>query len=168
MPRSILSPPCADARRGLVPSGTRRAVPCPRRVPGSPPRAVTAPLSLRVVPASLRTPVTVCPPAPRLPSPRPPAHPPLCAVAAPSPSYRMGCRPLCRRFPLSSYSDGLAPRLLLPTSLPLSSCRMGWRPRSRGACGQMLSPVRSGAPPIATRQRGGLVGEYARPLSGSS
>ena len=32
---------------------------------------------------------------------------------------------------------------------------MGWRPRSRGACGQMLSPVRSGTPPTATRQRGG-------------
>ena len=37
----------------------------------------------------------------------------------------------------------------------LSSCRMGLRSRSRGACGQMLSPVRSGTPPTATRQRGG-------------
>ena len=37
-----------------------------------------------------------------------------------------------------------------PLSLlsPLSSCRMGWRPRSRGACGQTVSPVRSGAPPL--------------------
>ena len=45
-------------------------------------------------------------------------------------------------------------RLLL-ASHPLSSCRMGRRPRSRGACGQMLSPVRSGAPPTGARQRGG-------------
>ena len=29
-----------------------------------------------------------------------------------------------------------------------SSCRMGWRPRRRGACGQMVSPVRSGTPPL--------------------
>ena len=29
-----------------------------------------------------------------------------------------------------------------------SSCRMGWRPWSRGACGQMVSPVRSGTPPL--------------------
>ena len=30
----------------------------------------------------------------------------------------------------------------------LSSCRMGLRSRSRGACGQMFSPVRSGTPPL--------------------
>ncbi len=42
----------------------------------------------------------------------------------------------------ASASDSLCPRF------PLSSCRMGCRPRSRGACGQMLSPVRSGAPPL--------------------
>ena len=41
------------------------------------------------------------------------------------------------------------------SSRPLALCRMGRRPRSRGACGQMLSPVRSGAPPPAMRQRGG-------------
>ena len=75
--------------------------------------------------------------------------PPLCAVAAPSPSYRMGCRPLCRRYPLSSRRMGWRPasRSLLR--------RMGCRPRSRGACGQMVSPVRSGTPPTAARQRGG-------------
>ena len=49
--------------------------------------------------------------------------PPLCAVAAPSPSYRMGCRPLCRRRPLSLLpgwtgapppAAHVAPTLLLP------------------------------------------------------
>ena len=76
------SRPYADARRGLVPSGTRRAVSCPRRAPGSPLRAVTAPLSPRVARATLRTPVTVLPArsaAPFLPAP---AHLLPCGVAA--------------------------------------------------------------------------------------
>ncbi len=32
--------------------------------------------------------------------------------------------------------------------------RMGWHYRSRGACGQTVSPVRSGMTPTAARQRG--------------
>ncbi len=96
------SRPCADAWRGLVPSGTRRAVSCPRRAPGSPLRAVTAPLSPRVARAPLRTPVTVCPPAPRL---RPPIPLPL-----PTGWAR---RPPSSLFSLSSSSlllpDGVAP-----------------------------------------------------------
>ncbi len=83
---------------------------------------------------------------------------------APNPGYCLPARsaaPLSPPLPLSP--------LLLPAVCPalspppaalspppaLSSCRMGWRPRSRGACGQMLSPVRSGAPPTGARQRGG-------------
>ena len=66
-----------------------------------------------------------------------PGHPP--AHSAPTPPDPL----LAPFYPLS------------PPPSPLSSCRMGWRPRSRGACGQMLSPVRSGTPPTATRQRGG-------------
>ncbi len=41
-PQSPISSPCADAWRGLVPSGTRRAVVCPHFPPGSPLRVVTA------------------------------------------------------------------------------------------------------------------------------
>ena len=102
---------------------------------------------------------------PRLLSARPlrgsalPAYrsPTLCVVAPPPrPSCRMVCRPLCR-LPLSPAparltfcrmaSPPLSPTLCAPLSIPL--CRMGWRPWSRGACGQMLSPVRSGMHPPA-------------------
>ncbi len=129
-----LSPPCADARRGHEPSGTRRAVSCPHFPPGSTPRAVTAPLSHRVAHVSLRTPVTVCPPL------RGSALPPTArrlsvSSLPPRPSCRMGCRPLCR-LPLSpaparshllpygiaaSASDSLCPRF------PSPPCRMGYR-----------------------------------------
>ncbi|WP_303044590.1 hypothetical protein, partial [Paramuribaculum intestinale] len=72
-------------------------------------------------------------------------------------SCRMGCR-LCLRLSVPSLPPLLLPDGLLPlpptTSIasslcrrrPIPSCRMGCRPRSRGTCGQMLSPVRSGAP----------------------
>ncbi len=43
---------------------------------------------------------------------------------------------------------------------PLSFCRMGRRPRSRGACGQTESPVRSGTPP--PRRVSGAVGSAPR------
>ena len=99
-------------------------------------------LSPRVAHAPLRTPVSVCPHAPRLRPPRLTS----CRVALPP-----ALTPLSPRL-LTSCRVALPPAL---TPLPLSSCRMGWRPRSRGACGQMLSPVRSGASPTATCQRGG-------------
>ena len=156
-PRRSPSPlPCADARRGHEPSGTRRAAVCPHFPPGSTPRAVTAPLSPRVAHVSLRTPVTVCPPAPRLRSSRLPLADSLCRRSPPSPLLPDGLPSSVPPPPLpgsrpahllpygiaASASDSLCPRF------PLSFCRMGCRPRSRGACGQMLSPVRSGAPPL--------------------
>ena len=67
----------------------------------------------------------------------------------PPPPRRMCCRPpIPRRSP--------CPRRMVlshpPVPPAVSPVLAGWcwRPRSRGACGQMLSPVRSGAPP-ATR-----------------
>ena len=181
-------------------------------------------LSPRVAHVSLRTPVTVCPHAPRLRSPRPPPLllPAVCpALSPPTAALSSLLLPdgLASSEPRSVRADGipgsersaatatrqrggrsasrrpgggerrppfgraaerarsaaraspghppahsaptppdplLAPFYpLSPPPSPLSSCRMGWRPRSRGACGQMLSPVRSGTPPTATRQRGG-------------
>ena len=71
------------------------------------------------------------------------ASPPL----APNPGY---CRPARSAAPLSPPLLSLLspPPAALSPPPALSSCRMGWRPRSRGACGQMVSPVRSGAPPL--------------------
>ncbi len=40
-----------------------------------------------------------------------------------------------------------APALLASSVLRFPPCRMGWRSRSRGACGPTESPVRSGTPP---------------------
>ena len=122
------SRPCADARRGLVPSGTRRAVSCPRLAPGSPPRAVTA--RYRLASPSPRS-------EPRFPSARTLRG---SALPAPDPST------------LPTGWARCSPSSLSP---PLSFCRMGCRPRSRGACGQTESPVRSGTPPTGARQRGG-------------
>ncbi len=122
------SRPCADARRGLVPSGTRRAVSCPRLAPGSPPRAVTARYRL----AS---------PSPRC-EPRFPSARTLRGSALPAPDP-------------STLPTGWARCSPSSLSPPLSFCRMGCRPRSRGACGQTESPVRSGTPPTGARQRGG-------------
>ncbi len=80
-------------------------------------------------------------------------------------SCRMGCR-LCLRLSVPSLPPLLLPDGLLPlpptTSIasslcrrrPIPSCRMGCRPRSRGTCGQMLSPVRSGAPPTCHASAG--------------
>ncbi len=70
---------------------------------------------------------------------------------APNPGYCLPARsaaPLSPPPPLSSSLPcaPLYPRR--PPLSPLSFCRMGWRPRSRGACGQTVSPVRSGAPPL--------------------
>ncbi len=139
-PRRSPSPPCADARRGHEPSGTRRAAVCPHFPPGSTPRAVTAPLSPRVAHVSLRTPVTVCPPAPRLRSSRlpladslcrrSPLAPPagwaavLCAASRPGHLLPYGIAAsasdsLCPRFPLSSLPDGLPP--LSPTLCAVAS-----------------------------------------------
>ncbi len=127
-PQSPISSPCADAWRGLVPSGTRRAVVCPHFPPGSPLRVVTA--RYRLASPTSRS-------EPRLLSART-----LRGSALPAPplSSSLPCAPLYpRRPPLS----------------PLSFCRMGWRPRSRGACGQTVSPVRSGAPPLPRVSGGG-------------
>ncbi len=81
-----------------------------------------------------------CPHAPRLRSPRPPLSPPL---------------PLLLLSPPAGWVDALGAAERAGRCYPRfgaarrpSSCRMGWRPRSRGACGQMVSPVRSGAPPL--------------------
>ena len=146
-PRRSPSPPCADARRGHEPSGTRRAAVCPHFPPGSTPRAVTAPLSPRVAHVSLRTPVTVCPPAPRLRSSRlpladslcrrSPLAPPagwaavLCAASRPGHLLPYGIAAsasdsLCPRFPLSSLPDGLPP--LSPTLCAVASLSppAGW------------------------------------------
>ncbi len=112
MPPQPLSSPCADAWRGLVPSGTRRAVVCPHFPPGSPLRVVTARYRLASPTSRSEPRLLSCPHAPRLRSPRPPLSTGWCH------------RP------------------------SLSSCRMGLRSRSRGACGQMFSPVRSGTPPL--------------------
>ena len=102
--RTLRGSPCADARRGLVPSGTRRAVPCPRLYPGSTPRAVTAPLSPRVAPARSE---------PRLLSAR--THrgsaPPRLPLAD----------SLCRRRPPLLLPDGLPP-LPPTTSIASSLC----------------------------------------------
>ena len=110
-------------------------------------------LSLRVAHVSLRTPVTVCPPAPRLRSSRLPLADSLCRRSPPSPLLPdglpssvpppplPGSRPahllpygiaasasdsLCPRFPLSSLPDGLPP--LSPTLCALASLSplAGW------------------------------------------
>ncbi len=84
----------------------------------------------------------------------PPGLAALCRVPAVLRGLRLARSPLAiaSRRPRSSPLPARRP-LSFPS--PLSFCRMGWRPRSRGACGQMLSPVRSGAPPTGARQRGG-------------
>ena len=101
---------------------------CPHFPPGSPLRVVTA--RYRLASPTSRS-------EPRLLSART-----LRGSALPAPplSSSLPCAPLYpRRPPLS----------------PLSFCRMGWRPRSRGACGQTVSPVRSGAPPLPRVSGGG-------------
>ncbi len=108
------------------------------------PARSAAPPSPPLIPLCLSTGWTRCSPS---------------SLSPPLSFCRMGCRPLL----LSASCPPPIP-LPLPTGWarrplsfpsPLSFCRMGWRPRSRGACGQMLSPVRSGAPPTGARQRGG-------------
>ena len=165
-------------------------------------RLARSPLRYRLAsPRTLRTPVTVCPPAPRLRSSRLPLADSLCrrsplappagwsavlCAASPSPRLPPGSpsavwhRCLCLRLSVPSLPpllmpDGLPPLpptlcALAPSLLPagwaaasvsdslcrrpIPSCRMGCRPRSRGACGQMLSPVRSGAPPTCHASAG--------------
>ena len=116
-PRRSPSPlPCADARRGHEPSGTRRAAVCPHFPPGSTPRAVTAPLSPRVAHVSLRTPVTVCPPAPRLRSSRLPLADSLCRRSPPSPLLPDGLPSSVPPPPL----PGSRPAHLLPCGIAAS------------------------------------------------
>ena len=106
----------------------------------------------------------------------PPGLAALCRVPAVLRGLRLAWSPLAiaSRRPRSSPNPGyrLPARSAAPPSPPLiplclstgwtrcspsslSSCRMGRRPRSRGACGQTESPVRSGTPPTGARQRGG-------------
>ena len=109
-----ISLPCADARRGLVPSGTRRSAASPRLYPGSPPRAVTAPLSPRVAHARFEPRLLSCPHLP--------PGSPLCAATA--------------RYRLAASTPRSEPRLLsartlrgsvLPASLLLLlSPSAGW------------------------------------------
>ena len=94
--RTLRGSLCADARRGLVPSGTRRAVPCPRLYPGSPPRSEPRLLSARTLRGSV-------PPRPRSPS-----------SSASPPGGLSARRPLS--FPLSS-------SLLLPDGVSSSEPR---------------------------------------------
>ena len=83
--------------------------------------------------------------------------------------YRLASPPLApepRLLSAARSAAPLSPPLLSPLSPPpavcpalspppaalspppaLSSCRMGWRPRSRGACGQMVSRFGAGAAP---------------------
>ena len=150
--RSPSPPPCADARRGLVPSGTRRAAVCPHFPPGSPPHAVTAPLSLRVAPlapnpgycqparsaaplfppTARRLSVSSLPPSPLLPDGLPSSVPPP-PLPGSRPAHLLPCGiaasvsdSLCPRFPLSSLPDGLPP--LSPTLCAVASLSplAGW------------------------------------------
>ena len=77
-----------------------------------------------------------CPHAPRLRSPRPPLSPPGGFAGRISPLI------------LPAVCPALSPPATALSPPPLSLLPDGGRPWSRGACGQMLSPVRSGTPPL--------------------
>ena len=127
-PQSPISSPCADAWRGLVPSGTRRAVVCPHFPPGSPLRVVTARYRL-ASPTSRSEPRLLSARTLRgsaLPAPPPLLLPAVCPALSP---------------PTAALSS-----LLLPDGLASSE------PRSVRADG-IPGSERSAA--TATRQRGG-------------
>ena len=113
-------------------------------------RSAIAPLSLRVAHVSLRTPVTICPHAPRLRSPRLPLASSLCR-RCPLSSYRMGCRPLCRRCPLSLLPDGVAssePRSVRADVIPGSERSAAPATRQRGGGARRVDRGRGARPPV--------------------